>query len=157
MGQGSDQSHRLAPAERSELLRLVRAGETYQAAARVVGCSSKSVQRLLAKTGGIKPRTTPWSALRLSPSEREEISHAAVTASADTVGIAFEGLEPGQYAVSSYQDENSNGRLDTGFMGRPKEPYGISNDARRRFGPPAFPDASFLVGSEDTTISFRLK
>ena len=74
MGQGSGQSHRLAPAERSELLRLVRAGETYQAAARVVGCSSKSVQRLLAKTGGIKPRTTPRSALRLSPSEREEIS-----------------------------------------------------------------------------------
>ena len=45
MGQGSGQSHRLAPAERSELLRLVRSGETYQAAARVVGCSSKSVQR----------------------------------------------------------------------------------------------------------------
>ena len=74
MGQGSGQSHRLAPAERSELLRLVRSGETYQAAARVVGCSSKSVQRLLAKTGGIKPRSTPRSALRLSPAEREEIS-----------------------------------------------------------------------------------
>ena len=74
MGQGSGQSHRLAPAERSELLRLVRSGETYQAAARVVGCSSKSVQRLLAKTGGIKPRSTPRSALRLSPAEREELA-----------------------------------------------------------------------------------
>ena len=74
MGQGSGQSHRLAPAERWELLRLVRSGETYQAAARVVGCSSKSVQRLLARTGGIKSRSTPRSALRLSPAEREEIS-----------------------------------------------------------------------------------
>lgn len=74
MGQGSGPSHRLAPAERLELLRLVRAGETYQAAARAVGCSSKSVQRLLAKTGGMKPRPTARSALRLSLAEREEIS-----------------------------------------------------------------------------------
>jgi transposase, IS30 family len=74
MGQGSGQSHRLAPAERLQLLRLVRAGETYEAAATAVGCSSKSVQRLLAKTGGIKPRTTSRSALRLSVAEREEIS-----------------------------------------------------------------------------------
>lgn len=33
-----------------------------------------SVQRLLRKTGGIKPRATPRSALRLSRPEREEIS-----------------------------------------------------------------------------------
>jgi IS30 family transposase len=74
MGQGSGPSHRLAPAERLELLRLVRAGETYQAAAATVGCSSKSVQRLLAKTGGMKPRPATRSALRLSLAEREEIS-----------------------------------------------------------------------------------
>lgn len=52
----------------------MRTGETYVSAATIVGCSSKSVQRLLAKTGGIKPRSTPRSALRLSPAEREEIS-----------------------------------------------------------------------------------
>ena len=39
-----------------------------------VGCSAKSVQRLLEKTGGLKPRTKPQSALRLSLPEREEIS-----------------------------------------------------------------------------------
>jgi len=74
MGQGLGTAHRLTPAERLELLRLVRAGETYQAAARAVGCSSKSVQRLLVKTGGMKPRPTTRSALRLSLAEREEIS-----------------------------------------------------------------------------------
>jgi hypothetical protein len=74
MAQGSGPYRRLTSVERSELLRLVRTGETYQGAATLVGCSSKSVQRLLAKTGGIKPRSTPRSALRLSPAEREEIS-----------------------------------------------------------------------------------
>jgi hypothetical protein len=43
-------------------------------AATALGCSAKSVQRLLVKTGGVKPRATPQSAWRLSLPEREEIS-----------------------------------------------------------------------------------
>ncbi len=74
MGQGSGPAHRLTHGERLELQRRVRAGETHVAAALATGCSAKSVQRLLGKTGGLKPRTTPQSALRLSLPEREEIS-----------------------------------------------------------------------------------
>jgi IS30 family transposase len=74
MRQGSGPAHRLTGAERLELQRRVRAGETHAVAATVVGCSAKSVQRLLVKTGGVKPRSTPQSALRLSLPEREEIS-----------------------------------------------------------------------------------
>src|SRR6266699_3790488 len=74
MGQGSGQAHRLTGAERLELQRRVRAGETHAVAATALGCSAKSVQRLLVKTGGVKPRSTPQSALRLSLPEREEIS-----------------------------------------------------------------------------------
>ena len=74
MGQGSGPGHRLTCAERLELQRRVRSGETHLSAAAAVGCCAKSVQRLLEKTGGVMPRTTPQSALRLSCSEREEIS-----------------------------------------------------------------------------------
>ena len=74
MGQGSGTGHRLTCAERLELQRRVRSGETHQSAATALGCSAKSVQRLLVKTGGLMPRTMPQSALRLSQSEREEIS-----------------------------------------------------------------------------------
>ena len=74
MGQGSGQAHRLTGAERLELQRRVRAGETHAVAALAVGCSAKSVQRLLVKTGGVKPRARPQSAWRLSLPEREEIS-----------------------------------------------------------------------------------
>ncbi len=74
MGQGSGPAHRLADAERLELQHRVRAGETHLAAAISVGCSAKSVQRLLRRTGGVKPRTKLQSALRLSLPEREEIS-----------------------------------------------------------------------------------
>jgi len=74
MGQGSGRPHRLTDAERLELQLRVRAGETHEVAATALGCSAKSVQRLLVKTGGVKPRSTPQSALRLSLPEREEIS-----------------------------------------------------------------------------------
>jgi len=74
MGQGSGTGHRLTCAERLELQRRVRSGETHQSAVTALGCSAKSVQRLLLKTGGLMPRTMPQSALRLSQSEREEIS-----------------------------------------------------------------------------------
>ena len=74
MGQGLGTAHRLTAAERLALQHRVRAGESHRAAAISVGCSAKSVQRLLWKTGGVKPRTTPRSTLRLSLPEREEIS-----------------------------------------------------------------------------------
>lgn len=72
MGQGSGSAHRLTSTERLELQQRVRAGETHGEAGISVGCSAKSVQRLLRKTGGVKPRKKPQSALRLSLPERED-------------------------------------------------------------------------------------
>jgi len=78
MGQGIGPAHRLTAAERLELQCRVRAGATYAAAAVLVGCSAKSVQRLLVKTGGVKSRVRPRSPLRLSLAEREEISRGVL-------------------------------------------------------------------------------
>lgn len=36
-------------------------------------------------------------------------------------------LDEGYYRISVFQDENNNGKLDTGLFGIPKEPFGISN------------------------------
>jgi uncharacterized protein (DUF2141 family) len=55
----------------------------------------------------------------------------------------FHGIEAGTYAISAIHDENSNGRLDTNFMGIPKEGVGASNDAKGHFGPPKFDAAAF--------------
>lgn len=55
----------------------------------------------------------------------------------------FPDLGPGTYAVSVFHDENSNGRLDTGFLGIPREGVGASNDAKGHFGPPRFAAAAF--------------
>jgi len=71
---GGDHGRRLNRRERSEIRARIAAGETHWEAAEAVDCSTKTVQRLLVKTGGLPPRARPRSPLRLSLAEREEIS-----------------------------------------------------------------------------------
>lgn len=70
----SGNARRLSHGDRAEIERRIRAGETFEATAAAVGCSTKSIQRFLALTGGIKRRAKERSPLRLSLGEREEIS-----------------------------------------------------------------------------------
>lgn len=74
MRRRGNNARRLSNSERLEIQGRVRAGETFEHAATAVGCSTKSIQRLLARTGGMAPRSRPRSPLRLSLAEREEIS-----------------------------------------------------------------------------------
>ena len=55
----------------------------------------------------------------------------------------FSRIAPGTYAVAVFHDENSNGKLDTNFMGMPREGVGASNGAKGHFGPPKFDAAAF--------------
>jgi uncharacterized protein (DUF2141 family) len=66
-------------------------------------------------------------------------------------------LPPGEYALSIFYDSNSNGELDTNFIGIPKEPVAISNNARPKFGPPKYKDAVFSLGEEPLTQSISME
>ena len=67
--------------------------------------------------------------------------------------IVFEDIPAGEYAISVFQDLNSNAELDTKGIGFPAEPFGFSNDARGRFGPPSFEKAKFtLEGNTEIEI-----
>ncbi len=71
-------ARRLSHADRSQIERLIWSGETFATAAAAVGCSTKSIQRFLALTGGVKRRVKGRSALRLSLADREELSRGLV-------------------------------------------------------------------------------
>lgn len=60
--------------------------------------------------------------------------------------LVFADLPPGRYAVAAFHDADENGRLTLWPIGLPREPYGFSNDARGRFGPPGFDSAAFNLG-----------
>ncbi len=73
-----------------------------------------------------------------------------------TMKVTFENVPAGTYAVSIIHDENENEKLDTGFMGIPKEGFGFSNDAMGMFGPPKFKEASFATPATKV-VSITLK
>lgn len=57
-------------------------------------------------------------------------------------------LKPGKYAFKYFHDENNNEKMDTNWLGIPKEGYGFSNDAKGIFGPPDFEDTIFEIKSD---------
>ncbi|QIP16650.1 DUF2141 domain-containing protein [Spirosoma aureum] len=65
-------------------------------------------------------------------------------------------VEPGDYAVAVFHDENGNGQMDKRIFGIPKEPYGFSNNFRPTMSAPKFSDCKFSVGDAGKTISIKL-
>ena len=57
--------------------------------------------------------------------------------------VTFSNIPKGEYAISAYHDKNKNGKLDTNFIGIPKEDYASSNNAKGVMGPPKYEDAKF--------------
>ncbi|WP_299107005.1 DUF2141 domain-containing protein [uncultured Tenacibaculum sp.] len=72
-----------------------------------------------------------------------------------TAEAVFENIPKGEYAISCFHDENDNKKMDTRIFGIPKEPIGMSNDAKGFMGPPKYKDAKFLV-DKDTEVSINV-
>lgn len=63
--------------------------------------------------------------------------------------VIIKDVPEGEYAIAIFQDLNGNEKLDTRGMGIPKEPFGFSNDARGKTGPPKFKNAKFSFPAEN--------
>jgi len=62
------------------------------------------------------------------PKESEKaLARASSTISQKQAFCDFSVSKPGTFAVSVFRDENSNGKLDTNFMGIPREGVGASS------------------------------
>jgi len=57
----------------------------------------------------------------------------------------FKNIKKGTYAILVFHDANDNKKMDTNFLGIPKEPIGTSNNATGFMGPPKFKNAKFKV------------
>lgn len=72
------------------------------------------------------------------------------------VSVMFYSVPKGEYAIMAYHDVNSNGKLDTNFLGIPCEPFAFSNNAKGFMGTPKFEKAKFNVDA-DTVIDLDIK
>jgi uncharacterized protein (DUF2141 family) len=70
--------------------------------------------------------------------------------------VVLTNLDPGQYAIILFHDENGNGKLDKNALGVPTEPYGFSNNVRGFLGPPAFEEAIMEVNVGDKAVHIAL-
>jgi len=63
----------------------------------------------------------------------------------------------GLYAVSGFQDIDGNLVMSGNFLGIPKEPFGFSNNAKGKFGPPKWRDAVFNFNKNNQEILLKLE
>jgi len=78
-------------------------------------------------------------------------------AKGDSVSVTFPAVPYGTYAIKVFQDLNGDGKLKTGFMGAPEEPWGFSNDATGFLGPADFSDAKFELDAPELELKIHLK
>ena len=74
-----------------------------------------------------------------------------------TAVVVLDNMAPGKYALSFIHDENDNKKLDTSWIGIPKEGFGYSKDVMGKFGPPKFDDAVMDVPAGAVTVVMHTK
>lgn len=85
------------------------------------------------------------------------VASASAAAGSREVIVELSAPGAGQYAIRLFHDVDGDGELDTNLLGIPSEPYGFSNNAPARFGPPSLEDAIFDVPAGGVAHSISLQ
>ncbi len=87
---------------------------------------------------------------------KDEIPAAAsflLPANQGSIRVTTDALAPGEYGIRILHDEDGDGEMDSNMMGIPTEPWGFSNNATGRFGPPKWDQVKFtLDGAHEQNI-----
>lgn len=89
--------------------------------------------------------------------EKPDYLSRVVDAKAGSVRAVFPAVPYGTYAIKAFQDLDGDGKLKTGFMGAPEEPWGFSNDATGFMGPADFSDSKFELDAPEMELTIHLK
>ena len=99
-----------------------------------------------------------WTKADGFPSKTELASvNRSVPVKGGMATVTFPGVAPGTYAVSVTHDQNSNGKLDTGFMGKPKEGYGTSNNPANKLSAPSFDQCKITIDASAKSIDIKMR
>lgn len=87
----------------------------------------------------------------------QSIQWQQVPVAGDSAVVTFAPAPHGPYAVAAFHDEDGDGALRRDWVGRPKEGWGVSRDAKARFGPPRFEDSMFTAAADTFTVRIRIR
>jgi len=78
-----------------------------------------------------------------------------VPISGNAATVVFRNVPPGVCAFNIAHDENGNGKLDTNFIGIPKEGTGCTNDPRPKARAPRFDEAKVSVPASGANLTIN--
>lgn len=79
-----------------------------------------------------------------------------IAAKEATTNFKIMDLPNGEYAVAIFHDENGNDKLDTNWLGIPKESVAFSNAKIKTFGPPSYKECAFNLNRDlDLKMEFN--
>lgn len=84
------------------------------------------------------------------------LARVRVPAVAGETKVCMPVEKAGTYAFALYHDRDANMKLNKNWIGLPSEPYGVSNDAPIRLGPPSHKDAAMQVTGPQTPATVTL-
>jgi uncharacterized protein (DUF2141 family) len=121
-------------------------GMILSAPARAQGNATTVVIRIqdVSPKGGML-RLGLYDEARYPDDDSTPVASADVKAVLGENTITLTNVPPGTYAIETFQDLNSNGKMDTSWLGFPLEPFGFSRDAQPHFSKPSFAKVKFEV------------
>ena len=72
------------------------------------------------------------------------------------VVFELDSIPYGDYAISVHHDENDDDKINSNWLGIPKEGLGASNDAKGSFGPPSFEKAKITLNKPKMSITINM-
>lgn len=116
------------------------------------------VENVKAEEGGsVRCAVFDESGAKGFPSTPEKgVDRAVFRAQAGENRTQLEVPGPGAYAVSCTHDANDNEKLDTNFLGIPREGWGVSQGARPSMRAPRFDEAKFKVSGPKQSVVIRI-
>ena len=125
--------------------------------------SQANTARVVVKISGIRNATGKvqvrlWRGKDGFPKDDSKAYRRAVVEITSGAAVAtFADVPYGEYAISAFHDENSNGKLDTHFPGIPTEGVGVSNDPHKKFGPPPYDGCRFQLQEPEKTVAIAIE
>jgi uncharacterized protein (DUF2141 family) len=74
-----------------------------------------------------------------------------------SVTFLIPNLKPGDYAISTYHDMNSDGKMNKTGFGMPEEGFGFSNNPSIGFSAPSFDETKFKVSGPKTAVKIQMR
>jgi uncharacterized protein (DUF2141 family) len=99
---------------------------------------------------GLYTKSPTWT-------EDKPASETDVPAAQGHVSYVFKNVPPGRYAISGFHDENNNGKMDSNFIGIPKEGFFFSNDVKPGMSAPTFESCAFNVADKPVAVTMHIQ